>query len=53
MILFIEPISKALGVYVPAYPLPIMEIGSFVKANLPETEIGIISIPVDYGLPLT
>jgi len=53
LILFIEPISKALGVYVPAYPLPIMEIGSFVKANLPETEIGIISIPVDYGLPLT
>jgi len=49
----IEPISKALGVYVPAYPLPIMEIGSFVKANLPETDIGIISIPVDYGLPLS
>ena len=53
MILFIEPISKNIGMYVPAYPLPIMEVGSFVKANLPETEIGIISIPVDYGLPLT
>ncbi len=39
--------------YVPAYPLPIMEIASFVKLNIPEVEIGIISIPVDYGLPLT
>ena len=39
--------------YVPAYPLPIMEIGSFVKWNIPEVEIGVISVPVDYGLPLT
>ncbi len=39
--------------YVPAYPLPLMEVGSFVKANLPETNIEIVSIPVDYGLPLT
>jgi len=39
--------------YVPAYPLPIMEIASFVKFNIPKLEIGIISIPVDYGLPLT
>jgi len=39
--------------YVPAYPLPIMEIASFVKFNIPELEIRIISIPVDYGLPLT
>jgi len=38
--------------YVPAYPLSIMEIASFVKFNLPEIEIEIISIPVDYGLPL-
>ena len=53
MILFIEPISKNIDVYVPAYPLPIMEIASFVKSNIPEAEIGIISIPVDYGLPLT
>ncbi len=53
MILFIEPISKNIGMYVPAYPLPIMEIASFVKCNIPELEIGIISIPVDYGLPLT
>ena len=52
MILFIEPISKNIGMYVPAYPLPSMEIASFVKSNLPETEIGIISVPVDYGLPL-
>jgi hypothetical protein len=39
--------------YVPAYPLPLMEIASFVKFNMPEVEIGIISITVDYGLPLT
>lgn len=39
--------------YVPAYPLPIMEIAGFVKAHLPKTDIEIISIPVDYGLPLT
>ncbi|MCK4830668.1 cobalamin-dependent protein, partial [bacterium] len=53
MILFIEPISKNTGMYVPAYPLPIMEIASFVKFNIPQVEIEIISIPVDYGLPLT
>ncbi len=39
--------------YVPAYPLPIMEIGSFVKSNLPSIDIEIISLPTDYGLPLT
>ena len=39
--------------YVPAYPLPIMEIGSFVASKTSNLEIEIISIPVDYGLPLT
>lgn len=39
--------------YVPAYPLPLLEIGSFIKANLPEVDIRIISVPMDYGLPLT
>ena len=53
MIILIEPISKNIGMYVPAYPLPIMEIASYVKLNIPEVEIGIISIPVDYGLPLS
>ncbi len=53
MILLIEPISKNIDMYVPAYPLPLMEIASFVKFNLPEVEIGIISMPMDYGLPLT
>jgi len=53
LILFIEPSSKNTGMYVPAYPLSIMEIASFVKFNIPEIEIEIISIPVDYGLPLT
>jgi len=53
LILFIEPISKNIDMYVPAYPLPILEVASFVKQNLPDEEIKIISIPVDYGLPLT
>jgi len=53
LILFIEPISRNIDMYVPAYPLPLMEIASFVKFNMPEAEMGIISIPVDYGLPLT
>lgn len=53
MILFIEPISRNIDIYVPAYPLPIMEIASFIKHNMPKVELGIISMPVDYGLPLT
>ena len=53
MILFIEPFSKNIGMYVPAYPLPIMEIASFVKFNIPEVNIKVISIPMDYGLPLS
>jgi anaerobic magnesium-protoporphyrin IX monomethyl ester cyclase len=52
MILFIEPISKNTGMYVPAYPLPVMEVASYVKFNLPDVEIKVISIPMDYGLPL-
>jgi len=52
MILFIEPISKNTGMYVPAYPLPIMEVASYVKFNLPDIEIKVISMPMDYGLPL-
>jgi len=52
LILLIEPISKNIDMYVPAYPLPLMEIASFVTFNIPEVEIGIISMPMDYGLPL-
>jgi B12 binding domain/Radical SAM superfamily len=52
MILFIEPISKNTGMYVPAYPLPVMEVASYVKFNLPDVEIKVLSIPMDYGLPL-
>jgi radical SAM superfamily enzyme YgiQ (UPF0313 family) len=52
LILFIEPFSKNIGMYVPAYPLSIMEIASFVKRSLPEENIKVISIPMDYGLPL-
>jgi radical SAM superfamily enzyme YgiQ (UPF0313 family) len=53
LILLVEPISKNIGMYVPAYPLPLMEIASFVKSNIPEVEIKIIAMPVDYGIPLT
>ena len=52
MILFVEPISRNTGMYVPAYPLPVMEVASYVKFNLPDVEIKVISIPMDYGLPL-
>jgi len=53
MILFIEPISKNTGMYVPAYPLPVMEIASFVKFNLPDVDIKVVSMAMDYGLPLS
>ena len=53
MIVFIEPVSKNTGMYVPAYPLPLMEIASFVKAEKSNIDIEVISISVDYGLPLT
>lgn len=53
MILLIEPMSRNIGMYVPAYPLPLIEIASFVKSHLSWVEIGIISVPVDYGIPLT
>jgi pyruvate-formate lyase-activating enzyme len=53
MILFIEPISKNIDLYVPAYPLPLLEIASFVSSHLPRVDIGVISVPVDYGLPIT
>jgi radical SAM superfamily enzyme YgiQ (UPF0313 family) len=39
--------------YVPAYPLPLLEIGSFITANLPDVDVRIISVPMDYGLPLS
>jgi radical SAM superfamily enzyme YgiQ (UPF0313 family) len=53
LIVLIEPVSKNIGMYVPAYPLPLMEIGSYVKSRLPEVDLRIISIPMDYGLPLS
>ena len=52
MFLFIEPISKNTGMYVPAYPLPILEITSFIKINRPDIGIKVISVAMDYGLPL-
>lgn len=53
MILFIEPISRNIGMYVPTYPLPLMEIAGYVKAARPKQEIRIMHMPFDYGLPLT
>ena len=53
MILLVEPISRQISLYVPAHPLPLMEIGSFASRNRPEIDIRIVSIPMDYGLPLT
>jgi radical SAM superfamily enzyme YgiQ (UPF0313 family) len=53
LILLVEPISKNTGMYVPAYPLPLMEIASFAKANLADTDIRVVSMAMDYGLPLT
>jgi len=53
MIVLIEPISNNIGMYVPAYPLPIMEIAGYIRSRDPNIEIEVISIPMDYGLPLT
>ncbi|MBE9593352.1 MAG: hypothetical protein IMF19_07705, partial [Proteobacteria bacterium] len=53
MILFIEPMSKSISMYVPAYPLPLIEIASFVQSNMPGIAINIVSMSMDYGLPLT
>ncbi|MBN1907090.1 MAG: B12-binding domain-containing radical SAM protein [Deltaproteobacteria bacterium] len=52
MILFIEPVSKNIGMYVPAYPLPLLEIAGYVKKQRPGSDIKVISLPMDYGLPL-
>jgi len=53
MILLIEPISRNIGMYVPTYPLPLMEIAGYIKAARPKQEIRIMHMPFDYGLPLT
>lgn len=53
MILFVEPVSKNVDLYVPAYPLPLMELASFSKSIMPKSNIEVISMSVDYGLPLS
>ena len=53
MILFIEPISNKPGMYVPAFPLPILEIASYINAKLPQVALQVISMPMDFGLPLS
>lgn len=52
MILLVEPISKKIDMYIPAYPLPILELASLVRSKVPQIDIQVISIPIDYGLPL-
>ena len=38
--------------YVPAYPLPLLEIASYIRAHIPGVAVQVVSIPMDYGLPL-
>ena len=53
MICLIEPASRNVGMFVPAYPLPLLELGSYIQALRPGTELKILSVPFDYGLPLS
>jgi len=53
LILLIEPISTNIDMFIPAYPLPLLEIASYVKARQPQTVIEIRSIAMDYGLPIS
>ncbi|MCG8335455.1 MAG: B12-binding domain-containing radical SAM protein [Proteobacteria bacterium] len=52
MIILIEPFSSRIGMYVPALPSPLMEIAGFVHQHLPDQVIKIVSLPLEYGLPL-
>lgn len=52
MILLIEPVSTNIDMYVPAYPLPLMEIASYAISHNPDLDIRLISIPMDLGLPI-
>ncbi len=53
MILLIEPISTNIDMFIPAYPLPLLEIASFIKARRPQVAVEIRSLAMDYGLPIT
>ncbi len=53
MILLIEPISKNVGMLVPTFPLPLLEIASYAKGRHPDTAVEVVSVPMDYGVPLT
>ncbi len=39
--------------FIPAYPLPLLEIASYIKAQQPQMAIEIRSIAMDYGLPIS
>jgi hypothetical protein len=53
LILLIEPFSNNIDMFIPAYPLPLLEIASFVKAHRPAIDIEIRSLAMDYGLPIS
>lgn len=52
MILLIEPFSTNIDMFIPAYPLPLVEIASFIKSRKKDIEIEIRSLSMDYGIPL-
>jgi pyruvate-formate lyase-activating enzyme len=53
MICLIEPASRSVGMFVPAYPLPLIELASLIKARRPFVDLQVVSVPFDYGLPLS
>ena len=39
--------------FIPAYPLPLIEIASYIKARQPQIAVEIRSLAMDYGLPIS
>lgn len=52
-LVFVEPISDNIGMFVPAYPLACWEVASFVQARWPRLPVHVLSLPLDYGLALS
>ena len=52
MIVLIEALSSQVGMYVPAYPLPLMEVAAFAAHRVPAARIEILHPPSEYGLPV-
>ncbi len=53
MLCLIEPASRSVGMFVPAYPLPLMELAGFIHSRRPRAEVHVLSVPFDYGLPIS